>query len=487
MSDLSLRSQLGSYHANIISIASVTGTNTSLPGNLNIQGSANVVGSITAATASIMGSLMVAGTNVTGGGLSDYQYGSLSMRLFDDTSVYARATLTSGAALPAPFLSRPVGDTPLSTLSFSQATFGTTVSAYSARISGYINPPYSGTYLFRSTFQDGATLYIGLQKLCDSWTYSGSALQAIGTITLAQNVWQPLVLEHAASSTLTEKLLLEFSTNSGSVYSTLAHGTASNQFQMAYNVKESPTALHGSSYASGRAYFADVASFNSALRLPYATSFTGRTSELTNDAGYVLSGTDLSLTCKSLTVTGTASISGTLTAALASIAGTITAASASIAGTITLSAILPSSSLTGILIGNGFFGGSTQQSYTTVSTPGNVTYTPSQLIGGFMIRTSGTNGAYTDTLPSGASLFTACNSIVGATFVFTMYVAWSITLATGFGGGIYGGFLGDSGGFTAYTAYSAAQGNTSMLLPNGVTYVLFFVITSATSYTVFIK
>ncbi|CAL8461371.1 g902 [Coccomyxa elongata] len=267
---------------------------------------------------------------------------------------------------------------------------------------------------------------------------------------------------------------------------------------MAYNVKESPTALHGSSYASGRAYFADVASFNSALSLPYATSFTGRTSELTNDAGYVLSGTNLSLTCQSLTVTRTASVSGTLTAASASIAGTITAASASIAGTITaasaviagtitISAILPSSSLTGILIGNGFFGGNTQQSYTTVNTPGNVTYTPSQLIGGFMLRSAGTNGAYTDTLPSGAALFTACNSIVGATFTFTMYPLYSITIAAGSGGGIYGGFLGNSGGFTAYTAYSAAQGNTSMLLPNGATYVLFFVITSATSYTVFIK
>lgn len=93
MSDLSLRSQLGSFHANVISIASVTGTNTSLPGTLNIQGSANVVGSLTAATASITGSLMVAGTNVTGGGLADYQYGSLNMRVFDDTSVYARATL----------------------------------------------------------------------------------------------------------------------------------------------------------------------------------------------------------------------------------------------------------------------------------------------------------------------------------------------------------------------------------------------------------
>ena len=333
MSDLSLRSQLGSFHANVISIASVTGTNTSLPGNLNIQGSANVVGTLTAATASITGSLMVAGTNVTGGGLSDYQYGSLNMRVFDDTSVYARATLTSGGPLPVPFLSRPVGDTPFSTLSFSQAVFGTSVSAYSARISGYVNPPYSGTYLFRTTFQNGATLYLGLQKLCDSWTYSGSALQAIGTITLAQNVWQPLVLEHTTSSTLTEQLLLEFSTNSGSVYSTLAHGTASNQFQMAYNVKETPTALHGSSYASGRAFFVDVASFNTALILPNATSFSGRTSELTKDAGFILSGTNLSLACQSLSI-GSASGSVQIR----------TSSSLSSTYTLSLPASLPSSS-----------------------------------------------------------------------------------------------------------------------------------------------
>ena len=459
MSDLSLRSQLGSFHANIISIASVTGTNTSLPGNLNIQGSANVVGSITAATASITGSLMVAGTNVTGGGLADYQYGSLNMRVFDDTAVYARATLTSGGALPAPFLSRPVGDTPFSTLSFSQAVFGTSLSAYSARVSGYVNPPYSGTYLFRTTFQDGATLYIGLQKVCDSWTYVGSALQSIGTVTLAQNVWQPLVLEHTASSTLTERLLVEFSTNSGSVYTTMAHGTGSSQFQMAYNVKETPTALHGSSYASGRAYFADVASFNSALSLRNATSFTGRTSELTNDAGYILSGTNLSLTCQNL-----------------------------VAGTVTLSNIQPPSSVTGVVIGNALFAGSTQQSYTNVSTAGNVTYTPSQVVGGIMLRNAGSNGSYTDTLPSAASLFTACNGIVGATFTFTMYPAYSITIATGSGGSIYAGLLGNSAsGFSSYSGASLTQGGSSILVPNNATYLFSFVMTSATTYTVFIK
>lgn len=154
-----IRSGIGNLRLGLASSTTIAGTNTSLLGNLGIPGG------LTAASASITGTLMIAGTNVTGGGgcgLSDFQYGSLNMRVFDDTAVYARATLTSGGALPAPFLSRPVGDTPFSTLSFSQAVFGTFISAYSARVSGYVNPPYSGTYLFRTTFQDGATLYIGL-------------------------------------------------------------------------------------------------------------------------------------------------------------------------------------------------------------------------------------------------------------------------------------------------------------------------------------
>ena len=301
-------------------------------------------------------------------------------------------------------------------------------------------------------------MYIGTQKVVDSWTYTGSVTQAVGTLSMTQGVWTDIVLEHAASSTLTERLLVEFSTNSGTVYSTLVHGTAPGQFQLACNIREVPTAMLGTSYVSGRTYFADTAAFNSALVLSNTTAFTGRTSELLNDAGYALSGSTTSITCQSL-----------------------------IAGTVTLSSILPASSVTGVLIGNALFGGSTQQSYTTNSTAGNVTYTPSQVIGGFMIRNAQSNGSYTDTLPSAASLFTACNGIVGATFTFTMYPLYSITMAAGSGGGIYAGFLGNSGGFTAYNAYSSAQGNSSLLLPNGLTYVFLFVITSATTYTVFIK
>ena len=189
------------------------------------------------------------------------------------------------------------------------------------------------------------------------------------------------------------------------------------------------------------------------------------------------------------TITGTnTTLPGNLTIpGSAAIAGSLTATSASISGTVTMSNIQPPSSVTGVVIGNALFAGSTQQSYTNVSTAGNVTYTPSQVIGGFMIRNAQSNGSYTDTLPSAASLFTACNGIVGATFTFTMYPLYSITMAAGSGGSIYAGFLGNSGGFTAYNAYSAAQGNSSLLLPNGLTYVFLFVITSATTYTVFIK
>jgi hypothetical protein len=448
-SDVVNRSKLAISRASLPQALAYTGSsNTSLPGNLAIIGSL-----------AIAGSLSVAGVTTSGAGSStpDNVYGSVLMRVFDDSAVYAGQTLTAGSALPPPFLTRPLMDVPTGSVTLTQAVFGTATS-YSARLAGYVCPPSTGTYLWRTTYRDGATMYIGTQKLVDSWTYTGSVTQAVGTLSMTQGVWSDFVVEHAASSTLTERLLVEFSTNSGTVYSTLAHGTATGQCQLAYNIREVPTAMLGTSYVSGRTYFADTAAFNSALVLSNTTGFTGRSSELLNDAGYVQSGTATSITCQSL-----------------------------IAGTVTLSNILPASSVTGVLIGNALFGGSTQQSYTTINTAGNVTYTPSQIIGGFMLRNAQSNGAYTDTLPSAASLYAACNSIVGATFMFTMYPLYSITMAAGSGGGIYAGFLGNSGGFTAYNAYSAAQGGSSLLLPNGLCYMFSFVMTSATTYTVFIK
>ena len=160
--------------------------------------------------------------------------------------------------------------------------------------------------------------------------------------------------------------------------------------------------------------------------------------------------------------------------------------SAAIAGSLTLSNIQPASSVTGVLIANALFGGS-QQSYTTVSTGGNVTYTPSQVVGGIMLRNAQSNGAYTDTLPSAASLYAFCNSSVGATFNFTIFPAYSITMAAGSGGSMYAGLLGNSSGSYSYSGVSVVQGGNSLLMPNSATYVLTFFITSATTYTVLIK
>ena len=306
-SDIVNRSKLAISRASLPQALTYTGSsNTSLPGNLAITGSL-----------AISGSLSVAGVSTSGGGSADNVYGSILMRVFDDSAVYAGQTLTAGTALPPPFLTRPLVDVPTGSITLTQAVYGS-ATAYSARLAGYVCPPTTGTYLWRTTYRDGAAMYIGTQKVVDSWSYTGSVTQAVGTLSMTQGVWTDIVLEHAASSTLTERLLVEFSTNSGTVYSTLVHGTASGQFQLAYNIREVPTAMLGTSYVSGRTYFADTAAFNSALVLSNTTGFTGRSSELLNDAGYLLSGTATSITCQSLTasaivpttVTGTLSITG---------------------------------------------------------------------------------------------------------------------------------------------------------------------------------
>ena len=312
-SDLGIISRLAITRASLPQVLTYTGSsNTSLPGNLAIAGSLAVTGSLSVTGVSTSG----VGSSGTVTSTPDNVFGSLLMRVFDDSAVYAGQTLTAGSALPPPFLTRPLMDVPTGSVTLTQAVFGSATS-YSARLAGYVCPPTTGTYLWRTTYRDGATMYIGTQKMVDSWTYTGSVTQAVGTLSMTQGVWTDIVLEHAASSTLTERLLVEFSTNSGTVYSTLAHGTASGQFQLAYNIREVPSAMLGTSYASGRTYFADTAVFNSALVLSNTTGFTGRTSELYNDAGYALSGTASAITCLSLTasavVASTANFSGTLT------------------------------------------------------------------------------------------------------------------------------------------------------------------------------
>ncbi|CAL8461006.1 g537 [Coccomyxa elongata] len=249
------------------------------------------------------------GAGGSGGSVANNVVGSLLMRVFDDSVVYADTTLVVGGPLPAPFLSRPVQDVPVGTLSLSSALYGTNVSAFSARICGYINPPTTGTFLFRTTYEDGATLYVASQKLVDSWTYAGSQLQTVGTITLTQGVWSSFVLEHTAAGTATEKLLVECSSNAGTLYSTLAHGTASGMFQFAYNLQEFPAAQLGTSYAYGRVYFGDTARMAAGMILPNANYFSGNTSELNNDGGYVKTLGVVSAPISALyTLTGTVSV-----------------------------------------------------------------------------------------------------------------------------------------------------------------------------------
>lgn len=74
----------------------------------------------------------------------------------------------------------------------------------------------------------------------------------------------------------------------------------------------------------------------------------------------------------------------------------------------------------------------------TISTAGNVTYTPAQLMSGWLIR-DGNGGARTDTLPTAAAMVEAVQgAMVGTSFEFELRnssgTAIAITLAAGAGG-----------------------------------------------------
>ena len=560
-------------------------------------------------------------TGLTGGsGISSNVIGALSLRAFDDTGLYALRTLTAGNPLPSPLASKPVLDQQLTSIDLTNATFGTISAGYSLKINGYVQPPATGTYLFRTTYRDGVSLYISTRKLLDSWTYQGTVQQSVGTLTMYQNVWYNFAIEHAAASSA-ERLLVEWS-NPGGTFATLQQSTGA--FTFAYDTREIDGSLMGTSYIYGRANFADVANLSAGIVLPNANFFSGNTSELNNDGGFfkntsgTVSGNAINISgtvsAAALTFTGTSTgtllqfnnvvstVSGTVTttayaamgvtpgtaldryalsahrwwtgssgtssgtvslqlsSASLTVGGSITAMGLQFVGTtagtllqfnnvvstvsgtvtttaygafgispgtaldryalnahrwwtgssgtssgmigmqlssggltlstVTASAVVPSSTVTGVNIGNVFIGGSTQQfygNYSTVNTAGNVSYTVSQIMGGYMVRNAQSNGSYTDTLPSAAAFFTACNGIVNATFQFVICPLYSVKIATGSGGVIYCGLAGDNGGFATSGVGQLAQGNVAILLPNSTTYVLMFIITSATSYTVFIK
>jgi hypothetical protein len=261
-------------------------------------------------SSTITGSVLSISQNATVGGIvTNNVTGSLTMRVYDDSGLYALGTLTAGSPLRAPFTTRPLLEQQVGTLSLTNATYST-LTAYSLRITGYIQPPATGTYLIRSTYRDGLSLYVSQQKLVDSWVYSGSAVQSVGTLTLYKNVWYGFAAEHAAASSSAESLLIEWS-NPGGTYTTMTNGS----FTFAYDMKEVPTSLMGTSYTYGHANFQDVAYLNAGAYLPNATLFSGNTSELNNDAGFFKNTSE--------TVSGNAlNISGTISAVALTFTGT---------------------------------------------------------------------------------------------------------------------------------------------------------------------
>ena len=259
MDPLAIYSKISNLRVGLTPTASVTSTVTTLVGNVNVSSNLTVAGEV-----------------------SNNVLGALSMRAYDDTGIYSATTLTAGTTLPPPFTTKPIMEQQVSTLSLTAAQFGTISANYSLKINGYVQPPATGTYLFRATFRDGLSMYVASQKLIDSWIYQGTVQQAVGTLTMYGNVWAAFALEHTAGAS--ERLLIEWA-NPGGTYVTMN----SSNFTFAYDMKEVPQSLMGSSYFYGRTNFADTANLIKGAYLPNATAFTGNTSELTNDAVFLKS------------------------------------------------------------------------------------------------------------------------------------------------------------------------------------------------------
>ena len=310
---LNLRKSLGISRASQLVAASYSGaTNTTLPGNLTVQG--------------------VVSNNVMG---------SLLLRAYDETRVFSSVTNVTGNPLPAAFSGRPVSALQTSSVNYTNATFSGLSQGYSLRISGYIKPPMTGTTTFRLTCQDGGRLFVSLGKLLNTWTFLSSPYVGTATVAMTAGAWTPITIEHAAS-TATEKLLLEFSLD-GTTFNIFTHGTTSGAFQFMYDSAEAGPSQLGTNYVSGKAYYNDIAYFNQGLSLPNATIVTGKVSELTNDVGYATpQGT---VTGTALNITGQyASVSGNLVASTVT-ATTLNAASASVTGTLSAANVIVSALL----------------------------------------------------------------------------------------------------------------------------------------------
>ena len=298
---LNLRKSLGVSRASQLVAATYSGaTNTTLPGNLTVQG--------------------VLSNNVSG---------SLLLRAYDETGVFSAVTNVTGNPLPAAFSGRPVSALQTSSINYTNTTFSGLNQGYSLRISGYVKPPATGTMTFRMTCQDGGRLFVGLGKLLNTWTFLSTPYVGTASVAMTAGAWTPFTLEHSAS-TANEKLLLEYSLD-GTTFNTFAHGTLSLQFQFMYDSAEAGPSQLGTNYVTGKAYHNDIAYFNQGLSLPNAALLTGKVSELANDVGFVtpqgtVTGTALNITGQYASVTGNLVVS-TLIANSASLSGTLSAIS----------------------------------------------------------------------------------------------------------------------------------------------------------------
>lgn len=266
----------GLVRANV-SAASLTGT------ALTVSGSGSIA-------SLAIGTDLTVGRNLAASGVvSNNVIGSLLLRGYDESFTYANTVATVGQSLPAAFLSHAIVQQQVATLSFTNLALGSLTYGYSTRISGYVNPPSTGTYTMRLTYKDGASLWIGTHRLVSSWTFAGSATATVASpVTLYQNMWQPILVEHACGSA-TERLLLEYSTNGGTSYTTMAHATDGSNFMFAYDLYENAPSVQGTTYFCGKPVFNDLALFTAGEGLPNAALFTGKTSELLNDAGFITS------------------------------------------------------------------------------------------------------------------------------------------------------------------------------------------------------
>ena len=105
---LNLRKTLGVSRAGQLVAATYSGaTNTTLPGNLTVQG--------------------VLSNNVSG---------SLLLRAYDETGVFSAVTNVTGNPLPAAFSGRPVSALQTSSINYTNTTFSGLNQGYSLRISG---------------------------------------------------------------------------------------------------------------------------------------------------------------------------------------------------------------------------------------------------------------------------------------------------------------------------------------------------------------